>query len=330
MIKMDVADYPSIVPPMTPSHRRRIQKSSVNGKANAIRYPRPIQTKVIIAPSGPSEVSPNVGSPGGNALSPGSKGATGAQGERRSSISDLLPAAAIPVLAFATIMTAFGQSAILREILQHGNLLSFMSLVLLILPIMTAAIAYSKSLRLPDRTSRNAAWITLFMGAALALAIPINYSIVEFGILMAVAVRLFTTRTILRQICGIVILATSILATAVLVRTESNPNRAVKADWLYQVVIGRVLDGLTTVNIVEYGRQRSVRLVGTTDDFVVAVSTDYPPTLRYLPAEILATAQPCQERLSHNQRSLFAIIATRVTGEEAGSSVPKCTKEKLS
>ncbi len=257
------------------------------------------------------------------------EGSTAVQSDGRSLIVDLIPVAAVPALGIATIMVAFEQSAVLHTILQQGSLLTFVSLAPLFLPVMAAAAAYSASLRLPAKSAERTGWFALGTGFILAFVVPINYSVLQFGILLAIGIRFIVKRRILRTVSGIGIMLAALVATAVLVIEEPDSRTGVHSDWLYQAAIGRILDGLVSINISYNGSERSVHLVGTNGDFATVISTDYPPKIAYLPTKVVADARPCQRRPSHNQRSLFSYAMARLAGKGVAVGVPACNSRTI-
>lgn len=241
---------------------------------------------------------------------------------------DILPTigALTPPLIIVLTFGVLDQPAILRALLQQGNLVILaIALIPLILPLLGAVFTYSGLRKWSSWTARRAGWTAIAVGSTLSIFVPLNYVAPQLGVLslafamVAIKRRRFRT-TAVALIALLTITATTIVLTSRDQRFASSPAR----DYFQRITVGRLLDGLVRLNIDDGSTQRSVMLVGTTDDYATVITSGYPARVEHIANDIIAKGSPCQLRPTVLQRSLFSLVTQSSSTDASHGGTPDC------
>ncbi|MDG4829991.1 hypothetical protein O7627_11845 [Solwaraspora sp. WMMD1047] len=247
-------------------------------------------------------------------------------GERATLADDVMPATltTLPILVVILLLALTDQTILLRSIVQEGNPLGLaVQFMPLFSPTIVASLVYFAKARGWLRLS--AGWtnlLALVPAGLLGLFVPLNYlglQLVVFGVSLT-WLRVRHRRPRWR----IVVLA--------LVITGSLAGLGAVAEWRWRridhfprVAVGRIVDGLTRMNVDDRPQSRSVLVISVNDAYALVASQSYPPTVEAIPVETLQKGRVCQLKPRWNQVSLIR----HLTGgaDELANSVEVCMNQ---
>ncbi|MDG4773711.1 hypothetical protein [Solwaraspora sp. WMMD792] len=247
-------------------------------------------------------------------------------GERATFADDVMPATltTLPILVVILLLALTDQTVLLRSIVQEGNPLGLVALFIpLFSPVIVASLVYFAKVRGWLRLS--AGWtnvLALVPAGVLGLFVPLNYlglQLVVFGVSLT-WLRVRHRRSRWR----IVVLA--------LVITGSLAGLGAVAEWkwpwtdhLPRVAVGRIVDGLTRMNVHDRPQSRSVLVISVNDAYALVASQGYPPTVETISLETLQEGRVCQLKPRWNQVSLIR----HLTGgaDKLANSVEVCMSQ---
>ncbi|MDG4839035.1 hypothetical protein O7631_21165 [Micromonospora sp. WMMD967] len=249
--------------------------------------------------------------------------------------SDLLPTigALVPPLIIVLTFGMLDQPAVLHALLQQGNpVILAVALIPLVLPLVGAALTYLGLHRWTSWTTRQAGWTAIAVGATLSFFIPLNYVAPQLGLLSLAFAAVATRRRRFRALAvALIALLTVIITTAVVTSRTQRFASTPDGDYLQRITVGRLLDGLVRLNIDDGEGQRSVLLVGSSEDYATVITADHPPVVEHVSADVIAKASPCQLRPTPLQRSLFSLVTRGSAATDADrGGTPDCIQGRAS
>ena len=235
---------------------------------------------------------------------------------------DVMPAAltTLPILFVILMLALTDQTVLLRSIVQEGNPLG---LTLLLIPLFSPAIVASLGYFAKARgwLRLSAKWtnvLALAPAGALGLFVPLNYLGLQAGVFL---VSLTWLRVRHHRRRWQVTLLTLVIAGSLLAVGAVAQWRWTRLDQLPRVAVGRLVDGLTRMNIDDRPGGRSVLVISVNDAYAIVATRDYPPRVETLPLDTLQRGRICQLEPRWNQVSLlrhwFGGPAGRANGTEA-------------
>ncbi|WP_433269451.1 hypothetical protein ACQPWR_12320 [Micromonospora vinacea] len=241
---------------------------------------------------------------------------------------DILPTigALTPPLIIVLTFGMLDQPAILRALLQQGNpVILAAALIPLVLPLLGAVFTYYGLRRWSSWTARRTGWTAIALGSMLSIFVPLNYVAPQLGVLSLAFAVVAIRRRRFRALAAALIVLLTITATLVVLtsrdqRFASSPAR----EYFQRITVGRLLDGLVRLNIDDGSKQRSVMLVGSTDDYATVIASGYPPRVEHIATDIIAKGSPCQLRPTPLQRSLFSLATQSSPTDATRGGTPDC------
>lgn len=237
--------------------------------------------------------------------------------DRASVADDLMPAVltALPLLLVLLLLSLTGQHVLLRSIVQEGKPLGLTALLLpLFLPTIAASLVYLARQRgWLGWTLRATNWAAAGLAAGFAIFVPLNYLLLQFIAFLVSLGWIWARRRLAPHRQGIAIVA--IIVLAALVVEEGLAESGWPRYSLSRVAVGRVVDGLTRMNLEDAGTktERSVLVVSVNDGYAIVASTGYPPRIESMAPSELAGGRICQLRPRGMQLSPFQWIGRVVS-----------------
>jgi hypothetical protein len=232
--------------------------------------------------------------------------------DRTTFADDLMPAAlaAGPILVVLLLLSLTGQTVLLRSIVQEGNPLGLVALMTpLFLPTIAAFVVYAARARgWLDLDVKDTNWLAVGAATGFALFVPLVYVGLQLGAFF-VGLLWFTVlrRKLIRHRQSLAIVA--VVAIAVLLAMEGVAEHAWPRYSVSRLTVGRMLDGLTRMNIT-HGDERSVLVISVNDAYAIVASQGYPPVVESMPAEELKKGEICQLESRYDQLSIVRIVGT--------------------
>lgn len=231
---------------------------------------------------------------------------TGAPAERPTFADDIMPAAltTLPILFVIMMLALTDQTILLRSIVQEGNPVGLAILFIpLFSPSIVASLVYFAKTRGWIRlTARWANILALTPAGFLGLFVPLNYLGLQVGVfaLSLIWLRVRHRDRIWRL--SILGMAATIIITGL---GEVSEWKWRRVDHLSRTAVGRIVDGLTRLNIDDQPGGRSVLVISVNDAYAIVASREYPPTVGTVPLEVLERGRLCQVPPRWNQVGLI-------------------------
>ncbi|WP_154942978.1 hypothetical protein [Micromonospora palomenae] len=243
--------------------------------------------------------------------------------DRATFADDLMPAVltAAPLLLVLLLLSLTGQNVLLRSILQEGNALGLTALLLpLFLPTIAASLVYLARHRGWLGWSVPATnWLAGGLAAGFAIFVPLTYLLLQLGAFVVSLGWIMLRRRLARHRKRIAVVAIIVLAACIV--EEGLAESAWPRYSLSRIAVGRVVDGLTRMNIGDAGKktERSVLVVSVNDGYAIVASTGYPPKVESMAPSELAAGRLCQLKPRGSQLSAFQWIGRMVPDDRRAS-----------
>ncbi|GIF00100.1 hypothetical protein Ari01nite_75640 [Paractinoplanes rishiriensis] len=207
----------------------------------------------------------------------------------------------LPVLFVIILLALADQTILLRSIVQEGNPLG---LAILFIPLFSPAIVASMVYL------ANGKWINLGTGRTNALAlilaggmglfVPLNYFVLQVGVFAVV----LTWRRMRRRPRWRLFVVTAVISVALFTLGVVSQWKWDRIDHFPRTAVGRIVDGLTRMNIEDRSGGRSVLVISVNDAYAIVASREYPPTVETVSLDVLENGHICQLEPNWNQVSL--------------------------
>ena len=219
---------------------------------------------------------------------------------------DVMPAAltTLPVLFVIILLALTDQTVLLRSIVQEGNPLGLAILFIpLFSPTIVASLIYLAKAR--GWISLNVRWtnvLALVAAGSLGLFVPLNYLGLQIGVFAVILTWLRVRHRSMRWRATALTLAVSAAVFGLGAVAQWKWSRI---DHLPRTAVGRVVDGLTRMNVHDRDGGRSVLVISVNDAYAIVASQGYPPRVETVRLEVLQEGSICQLKPNWNQISLF-------------------------
>lgn len=248
-----------------------------------------------------------------------------ASGETKSIADDLIPAtlASIPVIVLVFVLGLSDQPALTHAILQDGKPLSLITpLAPLFLPTIAVVFVYMAKRRgwmkwVTHKTNS----VALTLGIGLSAFVPLNYLLLQAAATMITLSVILGRHRRWGRARKIVVVALQLALVAVLIASVS-AWKVSQLDYFSRVATGRVLEGLSRINVIDGQGERSLLIIGVVgNNYAVVATSGYPSRIEHVHPSVIANGKPCQVLPNWNQRS-FASIVSLVSETNLGT--PNC------
>jgi hypothetical protein len=236
---------------------------------------------------------------------------------------DVMPATltTLPILFVILLLALTDQTVLLRSIVQEGNPVGLaISFIPLFSPTIVASLVYFAKARGWTRLSaRSTNILALVPAGGIGLFVPINYLGLQVGVF---AISLTWLRVRHHRMRWRVTLLALVAAGSLVGLGAVAQWRWGRVDHLPRVAVGRLVDGLTRMNVDDRPGGRAVLVISVNDAYAIVASQGYPPRVESISPEILQSGRICQLKPRWNQVSLIGHLTGGST--ELANSTEVC------
>lgn len=226
--------------------------------------------------------------------------------ERPTFADDVMPATltTLPILFVILLLALTDQTVLLRSIVEEGNPVGLAILIIpLFSPTIVASFVYfAKARGWIHLSTRWTNILALALAGGLGLFVPLNYLGLQVGVF---AISLTWLRVRHRRMRWRVTLLALVAVGSLVGLGTVAQWRWDRVDHLPRVAVGRIVDGLTRMNVDDRPGGRSVLVISVNDAYAIVASRDYPPKVETISLETLQKGRICQLKPRWNQVSLI-------------------------